>query len=508
MPTHRLGSTHASALTTAALIALALASPAAARDAGERAGRAAERLTRVEERVSARNERRAAREAQRAARLQQRAERRAPSPTPSSTGETASVTSTRGCSLTIETSAARITAGETVSVFGKVSCPTGTNAGDRQVTIEQSPLDGAARSFLALGKAQSETDGSYQLPPQALQANTIFRARLGRHGAHTSVRVAPAVTLSATGGESSPTATPASAGGHAHPARRDKATFSGTATPAADGARVALQVAYAADGEQWRTIAFGQVQEGRFSISHAFKIPGEAKVRAIVHPRGGNAPGVSEAVAYTVPAPQNPQLTIEASADPIAFGSPVTLSGVAAGASAQSVTLLARTAGGSFAPLTTAETDPSGDYSFQVSPTQSSYYEVSDATSHSVALFEGVKYVLALDPPPASITAGQPLSIVGSLAPTGNAGQTVYLERRGGAGIGFHAIASATVQGDGSFTLSHVFETATSATLRVRVGSDAQLQGSASPAFTVTVGAAPASTLAPEAGAPEPAPIS
>ncbi len=547
MPKKLSGSPRATLLTIAALSSTAglfgaapLAAQAAAhahhsthavtasRSAAEREALAQERealrTARSEERAAARSERQADRAQRRAARAQERAARREGSSaagegstTPSASAPStpsAPAASTRGCSVTIETSASSITAGEAVTVFGKVSCPATSEPGsasaaaadgNRQVSIEQTQRGGGVpRVFAALGTASTEADGSYQLPPVTLQANTVFRVRLGRHGAHTAVRVAPLVTLNAPSPAEAapPTAQPSSVSGHMRLARRSKTTFTGTVAPAGTGARVALQVSYPADGEQWRTIAYGDVVNGSFSISHGFRIPGEAKVRVLAHPKGANAPGVSEALTYTVAQQQNPQLTILGSADPISFGQSVTLSGVAAGAAGQTVTLLARTAGGSFAPVATSTTDESGNYQFVASPQQSTYYEVSDATTRSAVLFEGVRYVLALaPPPPATVAAGEALAISGSVTPA-RAGTTVYLDRRGASGFGFHAIATATVNPDGTFTLSHTFESATSATLRVRVAGDAQNQGSASAPFAVTVTTAPAAALGPEPAAP------
>jgi hypothetical protein len=494
---------------------------AASRSAAEREARAAERAAerearaqeraqlraaRSEERAAARAERQAERAQRRASRVQQRA---GSDEAPASLSPSAPSASTRGCRVTIETSASSITAGESVTVFGKVSCPPGSGPGSasatgadggRQVSIEQTQRSGGGvRAFAALGTASTEADGSYELPPVTLRANTIFRVRLGKHGAHTAVSVAPVVTLNAPA--PAPTAQPSSVGGQTRPARRSKTLFTGTVAPAASGARVALQVSYPADGERWRTIAYGDVVEGSFSIAHGFKIPGEAKVRILAHPKGANAPGVSEALTYVVPQPQNPQLTIQASADPISFGQSVTLSGVAASGGAQTVTLLARTSGGTFAPVATTTTDEAGNYQFVQAPTQNAYYEVSDAATRSFALFEGVRYVLALTPPATTVAAGEALALTGSVTPA-HAGQLVYLDRRGPSGIGFHPIATATVDPDGSFTLSHAFENATSATLRVRIAGDAQNQGSASAPFAVTVTTAPAAALAPEPAAP------
>jgi hypothetical protein len=491
----------------------------AAERAAEREARRQERAQlrakRIEERTAARAERQAERAQRRAERAQQHpahhqlAAEGEGGQAPASPSPGTPATSARGCRVSIETSSSSITAGEAVTVFGKVSCPPASEPGSasgagadagRQVSIEQTLRSGGGvRSFSALGTVSTEADGSYQLPPVTLQANTIFRVRLGKHGAHTSVSVAPVVTLNAPAPV--PSAQRSSVDGHTRLARHGKTLFTGTVAPAASGARVALQVAYPADGERWRTIAYGDVVDGSFSISRGFKIPGEAKVRILAHPKGANAPGVSEEITYLVPQAQNPQLTLIASADPISDGQSVTLSGVAAGAAGQTLTLLARTGGGKFAPVATTTADEAGNYQFVQAPTENTYYEVSDAATRSFPLFEGVKYALTLSPPPASVAAGEALTLSGTVTPA-RAGQTVYLDRRGPSGVGYHPIAAAAVDPDGTFVLSHTFESTTSPTLRVRLAGNPQNQGGASAPFAVTVTTAAAAALGPEPVAP------
>jgi hypothetical protein len=61
------------------------------------------------------------------------------------------------------------------------------------------------------------------------------------------------------------------------------------------------------------------------------------------------------------------------------------------------------------------------------------------------------------------------------------------------------------VSADGTFSLAHTFESATKATLRVRIAGDTQNRGSASAPFALAVTPAPAATLTPEASAEPPA---
>ncbi len=508
---HR-GSRLASLLGGASLaLAICFTTPVAARPIGGGAHAAStagaqERATLREEREAAREQRLASRAQRREERLHAREERldereRRRGGQPQATQPTAPVEEGSGrgagaCRVTIEASAARITAGESVTIFGKASCPSGIDAARQTITITQSGRTRGVHSFASLATATVETDGSYELAPQAPSANTIFRATLGRHSARTVVRVAPTVTLSAL-----PTAQ-ASARPGSRGARRSAATFAGTVSPAAAGTLLSLQETYPEDGEQWRTIAFGRVGEGgAYSISHGFSEPGEVKIRVIAHTKGVNVPGASEAISYTVAQPQNPQLTIASSADPILSGQSATLSGVAAGTPGQTVNLLARSKGGEFATVASTTTDPTGAYSFTQSPAQSTTYEVSDAGAKSIAIFEAVEYRVVTETPPSTLTAGSPLSLSGTVSPAPGA-TVVYLERENPSALGFHAIATGAVAPDGSFTITHTFASAGSAVLRVAVPGDALHRLGATAPFTVALQAAPAAALTPEAPAP------
>jgi hypothetical protein len=461
---------------------------AAARSPEELEARNQERATRALEREQARSERQAERAQRRATRTLQRAEKHAARPA--------------NCRVTIASSAPQVTAGEAVTISGDVSCPSGAEPAAQRLALAQGGQGsgtGSARRFAAPQSISVAPDGSYTLPPQTLTQNTVFKVRLGRHGAHVAVKVSPLVTLSV-----SPLPTPSTrANGAARLTPRSRASFTGTVTPAGGSGRVALQVQYPADGEAWRTIAFAQIQpDGSYSLAHGFKIGGEAGVRVIAHLRGTNALGVSEVVAYSIPQAQNPLLTLNASADPITYGQSVTLSGVAAGTPGQSVTLSERLADGSSATVGTAVADESGAYSFEVSPPHNTTYSVSDASTHSTPLFVGVRYGVLVTAPPSAVVAGRPLSVSGTVTP-GHAGQPVYLERANSVGSGFHVVASATVNADSTFTLTHTFdESAAGMVLRVRVGSDSQLQRGLSDPFTVQVTIAPTGESAPGAEPP------
>ncbi|MFI4990049.1 MAG: hypothetical protein ACHQHO_03930 [Solirubrobacterales bacterium] len=528
----------AAAALSAGALALGLLAPTAAVAHADRSAlraaharqyalRAEERATRAAERLAAREARRHEREADRAAREQQRAARRAEghggetqsagsgegagtgqgeplTPTPPAAPIAPSTPSASAnlnrCRVTIEASAALISVGETVTIFGKLSCPPGTSAAERELTVSAREHGAGPSSFAALAAATSEVDGSYKLTSPALEADTTFRVRVGDHGAHTVVRVAPVVTLSGP----SPTAKLSTVGAHprdAHPAR---VTFSGIVKPGDAAARVSLQVAYAAEGEQWRTVAFGAVAgDGSFAVSHAFRTAGEASVRVLVHMRGHNPVAASETLTYEVAQAQNPQLTIESSAAPLAFGQAATLSGVAAAGAGQTITLLAHTHGGGWTPVSSTTTGPGGEYSFTQAPTQITAYRTSAGATRSALLYEGVRRVLTPDPPAGEVQAGQAASFTGAVSPADD-GQTVYAERQNASGLDFHIVASATIAGS-SYSISHAFVGAGSYVMRIRVPGDPALLAATSAPFTFIVAPAPAAALTPEAPAASPA---
>lgn len=514
------------ALLSAAALGLGLLAPvsASAHGAGgrdrsaQRESRERQRASRTEERATRALQRRAAKEQQRTARRATRAQERAARPSarggsageaaaepgasaieapaaaaPAESGAPASAEASGRCRATIESSAARITAGETVTIFGKLTCPTAISAAERQVTVYRGQHGTAASSFAVLGVATTEADGSYKLTSLAFDTNTTFRVRVGDHGARAVVKVAPVVTLSGP----SPAATLSTVGGHSLGRRAARVTFSGTVTPGADAGRVSLQVAYAASGDQWRTVSFASVgSDGSYSVAHGFRTAGQASVRVLVHMHGQNVVAASEPLTYEVAQAQNPKLTIQSSAAPVTYGQSVTITGVAAEAPNQTVTLLARTRSGDFAQAATATTDAGGAYSFTQAPSQSTYYRVTDAKTRSTVLFAGVKRALASDSVASSLPAGQQVAFTGTVTPA-DEGQVVYAERENASGIGFHIVASATVSG-APYSIAHMFANAGNYVMRIRIPGDSAYQAATSAPFSFAVTPAPATVLTPE----------
>ena len=138
---------------------------------------------------------------------------------------------------------------------------------------------------------------------------------------------------------------------------------------------------------------------GEFALTHVFWVPGASEIRVLVRSNKRNALSPSNTLSYDISQAQNPALTILTSADPIAYGGSVVISGVAAGAPNAALTLLARTAGGSFKPVATTTADGEGKYAFPAQTTRaSSFYRVQGANRRSAVLYQGVKYVLTAVP--------------------------------------------------------------------------------------------------------------
>jgi hypothetical protein len=421
-------------------LALALFSPAtASARASDRssAAKLAERAQRQALRAQLRSERTAAREATRSERQRERAERLAvrraerskgdPAPhgegnspeptsgpegaegqpqTPVTAGETPpSSTVATGCSITVATSSGQVTAGESVTLSGKLSCPGDVGVEGRQVTISQreagasSETSSASAASTPVASATTGAEGCYQFRTASLTGRSTFIARSSgaRRGARVVVRVNAGLTFagSAASGASLTTGASKAAGGS------HRVSFSGIVQPASAGTGVGLRVRYA--GQQWRTVAFAHTDDaGHYSFSHRFAYAGEVEVVAVAHPHGEQRTE-SAPLSYTIVQAQNPALTIQVSqlapampAAPVLgsttpsgatpSGATTTISGVAANSPNKTVTLLARTSAGRFAPVATVSADGVGGYSFSVAPTQTTVYEVTCARSRSTPI--------------------------------------------------------------------------------------------------------------------------
>jgi hypothetical protein len=409
-----------------------------------------------------------------------------------------------GCRFTVEAPDV-ITFGESVTVFGHLSCPTAGDAASKEVKILQRPLPPLQAASLA-GAASTDASGAFKFEASPSVDTTYLAVAPNARSAHVTVKVSPAVSLEGpkatelfTGRGPILGATRPAAGRLAY-----KVTFTGTVKPAHVGEVVALQRSSATTNEEWRRIALGVVSsvtgnEGRYTIKHTFAVPGDANIRVVAHPGPGNSPGASTSLSYVISQAQNPNLTIEAAAgaDPINAGQSVTIGGVAKGAAGQQVTLWSHTKNIKFAPIASTNAGAGGAYKFVQAPLRNTFYRVSDAATKSAVLFEGVKFVLTpASAPGTTALQDSALSFTGKVTPV-RAGHVIYLERQNASGVGYHVVEVSTVSAVGTYSVSRAFLDTGVAKLRVKIPGDPENQGASTPLVSVSITPAPAGSLVP-----------
>jgi hypothetical protein len=398
-----------------------------------------------------------------------------------------------GCRVTLHVEKHVLTSGESALAYGIGSCGKAPSSG-QPVTLYERPA--GASGFSTAGTGTTDSGGGYQIPTGTLTYNTAFYAVIGTaHSVERQVKVAAQVEL--VGPSEGKTLLTALKTGRPH-----AVTFTGSVDPKDAGAVVVLQRQNSIRGIGWATISRGTLvdQNGNFSITHAFVVPGASNIRVVMKLNRHNITSPSNELSFTISQAQNPSLTIESAQDPVPFGGSTSIGGTAAGLANTAVTLLARTHGGKFAPVATTTTDGSGKYSFAtVKPPASTLYRVQSGGRSSAVLYEGVKYVLTAVTP-ASVQSGQPLTVTGTVAPI-KPGHPVLLQKKNAVGPGWHTVSQSTVQADGTYTLAETFFVPGSYTLRVKVPGDPENGASASPVFTTTVTPVPAASI-PAAGTP------
>jgi len=406
--------------------------------------------------------------------------------------------SARGCRLSLYVEPHRLTAGdETPQLFGRLTCAKGAETAGQAVTVYEHLAGHATQT---IGTATTQTGGYYTfLAPAPVLDTVYYVSAAGATSLKRQVRVAPQVTISG----------PAE-GSELHTGAANRATFSGTVSPAAAGAIVVLQREAATAHEEWVVIQHGIVGAGgTYTFVHDFLVPGDANIRVLVRAHGRyTVYGASSQLSYVISQAQNPLLTLVASSagpsgDPVSYGETVTLAGTLAGGANRPVALWARTAGGSFTKIASATANAAGQYRFEETPLQdTSYRVIAPHGAKSSVLFEGVRYLLTAAVSATSAQAGQTLTFSGTITPY-RAGHTVYLERENAGGSGFHVVGVASMSAPpagssvASYSISHtVFGTGTQV-YRVKVPGDPANQGRASAPFTIEVKPAAASALSP-----------
>jgi hypothetical protein len=381
-----------------------------------------------------------------------------------------------------------VEAGESVLVFGRLRCPAASpdSAAARTVALVQRTL---GASEVKLAQATTGPGGFYEMAvPDVQRTSTVLVDAQGLASAARVIKVLAHVTLQGPADGAQLFTAPA------------EVTFSGTVSPDEAGALAVLQRKSANIGSEWRRIGAARVgPEGRYSIRHTFLLAGEGSIRVLVRGPGG-PPSASEVRSYEISQPQNPQLTINASADPISVGQHVTISGRLAGAPRTPVTLLAHALGHpGFAPVAEVRTDTSGRYTFPPqAPSVNTYYEARGAGRLSAELYEGARELLSAQVSATTLQAGQALTFSGSVAPA-RPGGFVYLERENKRSGGFHVVQAAPLAANSSYTLVYPVFASGSSVFRVKVPGSSAYAGATSAPFTIQVTPAPASALVSDA---------
>ncbi|MGD0452034.1 MAG: hypothetical protein ABSB69_00415 [Solirubrobacteraceae bacterium] len=403
------------------------------------------------------------------------------------------------CQLQIEVAPSPLTAGESATAVGSLTCPSPGDASEQTVTIYQRST--GTPGFGVAGTTTTEASGAFRFTTEPLLANSTFYARTqGARSERRAVKVTALVTIS--GPPESTQLTQLSLAGRRSDASAlasNTLTFTGTVSPDDVGGRVVLQRESATDSEDWRRIGLGEVgADGDYSISHTFLRAGTATVRVVVHARG-LLPVASEPLTYVIAPRQNPRLTISASAEQLSYGQSVTLSGTATAAANQSLTLLARTAESAFAPVATVTTAGNGSYEFPAqAPLRSTMYKVAGAGTSSTAAFETVKPLLSAQVSSTSVQTGEPLTFSGTITPA-HAGQVVYLQRQNPSGLSFHTVDVGTVSAGGAYSIEHTVSGGGTQVFRIKVPGDSGDPAVASEPFKIQVAPAATAPLEPQA---------
>jgi hypothetical protein len=394
------------------------------------------------------------------------------------------------CRLTMVAEPHFLTSGESAQLFGRLLCTHGAVTSGQTVTIYERVA--GTPGVQVLGQATTGAGGFYSILAPSLTADTSFYATsaTGRSGTR-AVHVAPQVTLKGPA-ENVQLLT----------GRRGAVSFSGTVDPTNEGAVILLQRESATSSEDWHAIQRGVVGAGgAYSLTHRFTIPGEANLRVLVRPHQRfMVRGISNTLSYSISQRQNSRLTINSSADPVAHGQSIELTGTLAGGASQPVTLLARAPGRGWAPIAKATTDAAGSYSFTQTPLQSTFYRVTGPSVNSTVLFEGVRYVLTAGVSASTVQSGQELTFSGAVTPA-RAGHVVYLERQNLFGGGYHVVDVSTVASDGGYAVSHAIFGTGKEVFRVKVPGDRANQSASSSPFTIEVTPPPSAALRPRAPA-------
>ena len=278
--------------------------------------------------------------------------------------------------LTIHALPNPINAGDPIVIFGRLF---GRHHADRLVVLYHH-LAGLRGRFSPVQSTRTDAGGAYEFTRADGRVDTNrswFAAAAGAHSRVLNERVAALVSLAVTGpgGVSEPDGSVLQTGpGFTY-------TFAGTVDPGRPGALVLLQRQGANNGNNWSTIGRGTLDaNGNYSIAHVFVFPssddGSANVRILMRNDVRNIASASDALSYEIEQTQNPNLTINAAANPIVEGQADIVKGIDAQGPGRLLTLWGRTAHRGFTVLGTTVTTAGGAYAFPVLPVYNTAYRV------------------------------------------------------------------------------------------------------------------------------------
>jgi hypothetical protein len=400
---------------------------------------------------------------------------------------------TRGAALAVALLALAAPAASAAARPTISAAPNPTTAGDPVVIFGTAPAGAKvvlwhrinpAPGFSPVQRTTADAAGRYEFTRAdgvVVSNRNWFVVSQGRRSKTVHERVSAEVTINGPDGQSLVTGTPY--------------TFSGTVSPPHVGERVLLQRQDAnGNGDHWGTIDRARIGAGgNYSIVHRFTNPGDANLRVFFPADRRNIASASVELSDTISQKQNPALTINSSADPIAEGATTDISGQLAGATAPTpVTLFAHVRGRNWSPVATGSTDAAGNYLFAgQKPVSSTFYQVRGGGKKSAVLFEGVKDVVTATVDKTAVTAGDSVTFSGTVSPD-KTGHGIVLERQDADGKGWHVVQRSTIGAGSAFSITRRLVEPGTKVFRVRVPGGPQNQAGVSQPFTITVAAAPA----------------
>ena len=187
---------------------------------------------------------------------------------------------------------ARSPNGDPATLVGALKCPPSTSPGGRLVTLYEQSAPKA--SFAQVATAMTEPSGAFQVTPPVFMTSSVFYAVVeGAQSARKAIRVTAAITaLPPTPAEehSCPPAVAvnlASSTGHI---RRHGQSRSPRARSSCFSVRTPRPTK---NGIAFRHLRRSTQQNGEYSITHTFAVPGDASLRVVVHPHKLNVGAAS-----------------------------------------------------------------------------------------------------------------------------------------------------------------------------------------------------------------------